>query len=331
MSAEFSEDRHDERERSVRRILWIVLLLNLVVAAAKFVYGVMSGSGAMKADGIHSSFDSIDNVVCLVGLALASRPADISHPYGHKKFESYASAAIGVSLLIAAYSVASEAIGKLTGDVTSTVEVSVWSFVIMGLTLCMNIGVSTVERKRGRELRSELLVADAQNTMSDVWVSLSVIAGLVMVEAGFPIADPIVSLLVAVFIVRAAFEVFKQVNEVLSDSARLPEKAVRELVESVDGVRGAHNIRTRGTDDATYADLHVLVDPAMTVVEAHNVANNVERVMQAVYPQVVDVTVHLEPDDEEERFESEREDAERLEHSSRKERVSLEEGSAARA
>ncbi len=312
-----------ERDRSVRRILWIVLILNLVVAVAKFVYGIITSSSSMQADGIHSSFDSINNIVCLVGLAIASRPADESHPYGHKKFETYASLVIGISLILAAGTVVSEAAGKFMGSSEAT-QVNVGSFVVMGLTLCMNIGVSTVERRKGKELRSDMLVADAEHTMSDVWVSLSVIAGLVLVKLGLDVADPIVSLLVAVFIARAAFEILRQVNASLADMARLPERAVRELVESVDGVRSAHNIRTRGTESAVYADLHVLVDPAMTVRDAHEVANTVERVIQGVYPQVVDVTVHVEPDDDHERREGALEDGLREENTSPRLRQRLE-------
>ena len=317
-----SAEQRAARDRAVRRILWIVLILNLVVAAAKFVYGLITSSSSMQADGIHSSFDSINNIVCLVGLAIASRPADESHPYGHKKFETYASLVIGISLIVAAGTVVGQAVGKFTGDAAQA-QVNVGSFVVMGLTLAMNIGVSTVERRRGRELRSDMLVADAEHTMSDVWVSLSVIAGLVLVKLGLDVADPIVSLLVAVFIARAAFEILRQVNASLADMARLPERAVRELAEGVEGVRGAHNIRTRGTEAAVYADLHVLVNPNMTVRDAHKVAHDVEKVICGVYPQVVDVTVHVEPDDAHERREGELADERREENTSARSRIRL--------
>lgn len=317
MSAMFQADEAGaERERAVRRILWVIMFLNLAVAAAKFVYGLVTGSGSMRADGIHSSFDSIGNLVCLAVLAAANRPADEHHPYGHHKFETYASAAIGVSLLVVAFTVASEAIDRLAGGFEPA-RVDVGSFAVMGVTLVMNVCVSRYEGRRGRELRSDMLIADSQNTMSDVWVSLSVIAGLALCAAGVPVADPIVSLVVALFIVRAAVEVFRQVNVSLVDRARLPEEDVKKLVEEVDGVHEAHAVRTRGTEDATFADMHVLVDPSMTVTQAHAVASNVERAVKAVYPQVVDVVVHIEPDNETEREEAEEVD-ETLEHTGRR-------------
>ena len=113
-----------ERMRSIRRVLWVILVLNLAVAAAKYVYGLMSGSASMQADGIHSVFDSAGNVVGLVGIALAARPADDSHPYGHAKFETYASLVIGVLLLLAAFEVGSSAVGKLVSGVYTAESLS---------------------------------------------------------------------------------------------------------------------------------------------------------------------------------------------------------------
>ena len=106
-----------ERMRSIQRVLWIILALNLAVAAAKYVWGAVSGSESMQADGIHSVFDSAGNVVGLVGIAIAARPADEGHPYGHAKFETYASLAIGALLLLAAFEVGSSAVGKLAEGV----------------------------------------------------------------------------------------------------------------------------------------------------------------------------------------------------------------------
>lgn len=145
-----------ERMRSIRRVLWVILVLNLAVAAAKYVYGLMSGSASMQADGIHSVFDSAGNVVGLVGIALAARPADDSHPYGHAKFETYASLVIGVLLLLAAFEVGSSAVGKLVSGVY-TAEVTPVSFIVMVGTLAVNIGVTTYERRCAKRLKARCL------------------------------------------------------------------------------------------------------------------------------------------------------------------------------
>lgn len=285
-----------ERMRSIRRVLWVILVLNLAVAAAKYVYGLMSGSASMQADGIHSVFDSAGNVVGLVGIALAARPADDSHPYGHAKFETYASLVIGVLLLLAAFEVGSSAVGKLVSGVY-TAEVTPVSFIVMVGTLAVNIGVTTYERRCAKRLKSEVLAADANHTLSDALVSIGVIVGLAAVALGFPMADPIMALVVTVAILATAYDVFKHALATLSDHARIPDKDVRAVAMGVPGVQDAHHIRTRGTEGEVYADLHVLVDPSMTVGEAHALADEVEDAVRARFPNVVDTLVHIEPDD----------------------------------
>ena len=285
-----------ERMSSIRRVLWIILLLNLAVAAAKYVYGTISGSASMQADGIHSVFDSAGNVVGLVGLALAARPADDSHPYGHAKFETYASLVIGVLLLLAAFEVGSSAVGKLVSGVY-TAEVTPLSFVVMVGTLAVNLGVTTYERRCAKRLKSEVLAADANHTLSDALVSIGVIVGLAAVALGFPVADPVMALVVTVAILATAYDVFKHALATLSDHARIPEADVRVAAMEVPGVQDAHRIRTRGTEGEVYADLHVLVAPRMTVGEAHELSERVERAVMRRFPNVIEVLVHIEPND----------------------------------
>ena len=194
------------RMAEVRHVLWIVLLLNLLVALAKFFYGLATNSHSMQADGIHSVFDSMGNVVGLVGITLALRPADEGHPYGHFKFETYASMVIGVLLIVAAFEVGSSAISALiSGD--HNASVTVVSYVVMVGTLCINIGVTTYERRAGKRLNSDILLADASHTLSDAMVSIGVIVGLVLIQLGFAIADSVMALVVMVAILYTAFDV----------------------------------------------------------------------------------------------------------------------------
>ena len=285
------------RLAQVRRVLWIILGLNLLVATAKLSYGLIIGSAAMAADGFHSMFDGTSNVVGLVGIALASRPADRDHPYGHAKYETYASAAIGAMLLLAAWEVGSSAWDKLTGQMAPP-RVDATAFVIMFLTLGANIAITLWERRVGKRLGSEILIADASHTASDVLVSVGVIIGLVAVRLGVPIADPIIALLVAVAIARTAWSVAKQADESLSDRARIPSGDVCAAAMEVEGVLGCHSIRTRGVSSGVHVDLHIQVDPQITVEAGHAVAEAVERDVAARFSQVVDVIVHLEPFDE---------------------------------
>lgn len=285
-----------ERMRSIRRVLWIVLALNLAVAAAKYVYGSISGSASMQADGIHSVFDSAGNVVGLVGISLASRPADESHPYGHAKFETYASLVIGVLLLLAAFEVGSSAVGKLVSG-SYTAQVTPVSFAVMVGTLAVNLGVTAYERRCAKRLKSEVLGADANHTLSDALVSVGVIVGLIAVTLGFPVADPAMALVVTLAILATAYDVFRHALATLSDRARIPEEELRSVAVAVPGVQGAHHIRTRGTEGEVYADLHVLVAPEMTVGEAHELSERVERTVEQRFPNVIEVLVHIEPND----------------------------------
>lgn len=292
----FPKPSTSDRTKEIKRVLWVVFALNLAVALAKITYGIISNSASMKADGIHSIFDSAGNIVGLVGISLAARPADDSHPYGHSKFETYASLLVGVLLLIAAFEVGYSATEKIQSGIYAT-QVTPVSFVVMLGTLAINIGVTCYERRRSVDLKSEILAADAGHTLSDALVSLGVIVGLVFVSLGYPIADPLMALVVTVAILKTAYEVFARGLSTLSDHSRMPDAQLKEVVLAVPGVRAAHRIRTRGTEGEVYADLHVLVSPEMTVLEAHNLADNVENAVQSRFPNVVDVLVHIEPDD----------------------------------
>lgn len=294
MSGETCNRPEAGRSSAVERVLWIVLLLNMAVAAAKFFYGLASGSTSMRADGIHSFFDGFGNVVGIIALAMASRPADQSHPYGHAKFETYGSLIIGVLLLAAAFEVGSSAVQKLvTGAFTA--EVSALSFVVMVGTMAVNIAVTCYERACGKRYHSEILMADASHTLSDAFVSLGVIAGLILVKMGFPAADPVMALVVTAAILVTAFGVFRTALRTLSDHSRISPEAIAQAASSVADVSNVHHVRTRGTEGEVYCDLHIQVDPDMTVFRAHALADEVEAVLKRRFPSVIEVLVHVEP------------------------------------
>lgn len=287
-------------------MLWVILLLNFGVAFAKLFWGIAIGSAAMQADGFHSMFDGTSNIVGLVGMGFAGRPADVDHPYGHSKFETYASAIIGAMLLFAAYRIGGAAIGSLVHDAPPP-AVDTMSFVVMLGTLAINLGVTVWERAVGRKLGSSILVADASHTASDALVSTGVIIGLVLVRLGVPKADPIVALLVTVAIVYTAWGVFKQASATLSDSARIPVADICRVALAVPGVLGCHHIRTRGSEAEVLVDLHVQVDSSFTVARGHAIAEQVERAIAEHFESVVDVIAHLEPLDEYQQAKTEQE------------------------
>lgn len=286
-----------ERTRSVRRVLWWVLGLNIAVAGAKLGYGLFIDSISVTADGFHSLFDGTSNVIGLIGLSVAARPADRDHPYGHTKYETFASAAVGALLLFAAWEVGSSAVERF-GNPGAGPTVDAVSFVVMLATLAVNVAVTTLERRAGNRLGSEILRADASHTASDVFVTIGVIVGLIAVRLGMPLADPILGLVVAGFIIRAAYRVLHSAGATLSDTARIDPAEICVAALAVEGVLGCHDVRTRGSLDEVYVDLHVQVDPAATVAEGHATAERVEKAVCAAFDNVVDVIAHLEPLDD---------------------------------
>jgi cation diffusion facilitator family transporter len=283
----------EPRFSEVRRVLVLILFLNLAVAIAKIAYGQLSGSISILSDGFHSLTDGASNAVALVGLRLAKKPPDTNHPYGHRKFETLAAAAIALFLLVIVVEVAQAAISRFrSGDAPSVT----WaSFAIMLVTLSVNIAVVRAERRSAERLSSELLLADARHTQSDVLTSLAVIAALAGAAIGYPILDPLAAIVIIGFIGYAGVAIARDAAKILSDAIVISEDDVRRVVLSVPRVLGCHHIRSRGSADHVFLDLHVWMDGATPLTEAHSVSHRVKDVLMERFPQIADAIIHMEP------------------------------------
>ena len=277
----------------VSTVLRRVLALNVGVAVAKVAFGWTTGSISILSDGLHSFTDSASNVVALVGVRLASRPADDDHPYGHRKFETLASVGILLFLLLVMVQVLMAAVTRLRDG--GSPHVSLASFVVMGVTAVVNVVVVAYERRAGRALVSEVLMADARHTTSDILTSLTVIVALAGVWAGYPEADAIAALVVAVFIGYACWGIFDETSRILGDRVVIAESDVSDVVRAVPGVLGCHHIRTRGSADHVFLDLHVWMAGEMPLVEAHALSHVVKDRVMARFPQIKDAVIHIEP------------------------------------
>jgi len=284
-----------ERNRRIRTVLAAILAANWAVALAKVIFGLRSEAAAVTADGLHSFIDGGSNVLGLVAMSVASRPADEDHPYGHGKFEALASLGIGAMIGIAMLELGRMAFDSLLHD--RHPEVTPLMVGVMVTTLLINLAVTTLERRQGEKLKSPLLLADARHTLSDVAVSLAVLASLGLVWLGYPKADGLVTLLVMVVVARVGWGIVKQAVGILSDTARLDPLKVEALIRSVPGVLSCRDVRSRGMEGTVYVDLKIEVDPQLTTARAHELADAVEQLIQAQYPEVVDVVVHVEPAD----------------------------------
>lgn len=284
---------HAGRARQIARVLWLTLVLNWSIAFLKILLGFAVHSVMILADGFHSLSDGLSNVVGLIGIRVSSHPADEDHPYGHQKYETLASALIALLLFAVSLGILRESVRNFVHP--RNPEINALSFAVMGVTFVINVFVVLYERKYARRLKSELLTSDSWHTLTDVFITFSVLLALVGIAFRVPYLDSIFSFAIGLVIVVTAVKILKGSSDILCDRVALDPRLVEGVVRRVDGVRDCHEIRTRGRADQVYVDLHVLVDSGMTVLDSHRLANIIERDIRKEIPGVYDVVVHMEP------------------------------------
>ncbi len=280
--------------RAIKKVLFLLFFANIAVTAAKIIIGFITKSVALTADGFHSLSDSANNIIGIIGITLASRPQDKEHPYGHKKIETMASLLISMALVVMAYNVITKSIDKLYNP--EVMAISLESLIILIATVIINIYVAVYEKRKGQEYSSSFLIADSIHTKSDVFVSISVIITLICIRLGLPpVIDIIISFVVSVFILKAAYDIFKEAMSVLMDKVVLTNEEVLEVVGQFQEIKNVHKIRSRGFEDYIFLDMHILVDVNLNVDEAHRLVHAIEEKLQEKTDSFVDVVIHVEP------------------------------------
>jgi cation diffusion facilitator family transporter len=220
-------------------------------------------------------------------------PPDEDHPYGHRKYETLAAGAIFVFLLLAVFEIGRTALARLSAPRPPTVT---WiSFAVMTLSLVINLRVVRYEAGAGRRLNSELLLADSMHTRTDVFATIGVLVSLAAVWLGFPLLDPIGGIAIAVVIAHTGFQIGRDTSRILSDRVVIDEEEIRRVVMSVPEVLGCHHIRSRGTFDHVFLDLHVWFPADAPLRHAHEVSHVVKDRLLEKYPQIADAIIHIEP------------------------------------
>jgi cation diffusion facilitator family transporter len=281
------------RHRSVTRVLAVVLAVNVALALAKLLLGYATGAVSIVSDGYHSLTDTASNIMGLIGIRAARKPPDVDHPYGHRKYETLASGAIFVFLLLAVLEIARNAVKHLRAPANA--QASGKSMAVMLAALAVNIAVFRFESKRGRALNSELLIADALHTRSDIIATLGVLVALTGVRLGFPLLDPIGGFAIAVLIAHTGYEIARDASQILSDRVMIDEDDIRQVVMSVPDVLGCHHIRSRGSLDHVFLDLHVWLPADAPLKDAHRLSHVVKDRLMETYPQIADAVIHIEP------------------------------------
>jgi cation diffusion facilitator family transporter len=281
------------RHEAVSRVLRRVLVFNLAVAFAKLTLGYATGAVSVVSDGYHSIADSASNVMGLIGLQYSRKPPDLDHPYGHRKFETLAAGGIFVFLLLAVVEIGRAAFKRLASPAPPQVT---WiSFAVMLATLGINLAVVRYEAAAGRRLNSELLLADAVHTRSDVFATVGVLFSLMVVWLGHPLLDPIAGVAIAVLIAHTSYEIARDTTGILADRVVIDEEQIREAVMGVPEVLGCHHIRTRGSLDHVFLDLHVWLPADARLSDAHLVSHVVKDRLMERFPQIADAVIHIEP------------------------------------
>ena len=248
---------------------------------------------SILSDGFHSLTDSASNVVALIGVSVARRPPDENHPYGHRKYETMASLGITLFLSLVLFQVLAAAYDRFVHG--GTPQVFPEGIAVMTTTLVINVLVVIYESRAGRRLHSEVLLADARHTRSDVMTSVAVLGALFGVWLGYPIFDPLAAVVVAGFIGHACWDIAQEASRILSDEIVIAEDDVRGVVQSVPEVLGCEKIRTRGSADHAFMDLHVWLDGTTPLQSAHATSHIVKDRLMKRFPELADVVIHIEP------------------------------------
>jgi len=269
-------------------------VLNLVVVAIKVIVGVRTGALSVLGAALESSLDLLNNIVGMILVTVAARGPDETHPYGHAKFETVGALAIVTFLSISCFELLREAVTQFR-QAHTPVSPSLIEVGLVGLTLVINALVVVYERRRGRELSSSFLVADAAHTHSDVYVTLLAIASLGLTRIGLGAFDPLLAVVVAVIIAWNGYQILRETVPILVDERGLDSADVRRLLEHIPRVADVRSVRSRaGASGVVFAEVTIGVAGSASVAEAHAIADEVERRISEALG-ASEVVVHIEP------------------------------------
>jgi cation diffusion facilitator family transporter len=292
-------------QRKKTAVAALSVLSNATLVAAKVIFGLLMGSVSVLSEAIHSGVDLIAALIAFFAVQSSGKPADEKHPFGHGKIENISGTIEALLIFLAGAWIISEAVHKLIRP-TPLRDVN-WGLLVMLASSGMNLFVSKLLFKVGRETESMALQADAWHLRTDIWTSLGVFAGLLIIWVGqllFPgvnlqWVDPVAAIAVALLIFRAAFQLTIQAGQDLLDvSLSGDEEAwIRDVIlQHCPTVCGFHRLRTRKSGSIRFVEFHMLVDPEMTVAASHRITADITKTIEDRFPNS-SVTIHIEPCD----------------------------------
>jgi len=300
MSTTAGETLNNTRYREVRKVTLIGSLVDFLLGVAKILVGWLAHSQALIADGVHSLSDLATDFIVLYAAKHAHREADEDHPYGHGRIETLTTVGLGIALIIVAFGIGYDAVRRMN-DPALLLAPGVIALIVAIASVLAKEAIYQYTRNAAKRLRSNMLMANAWHSRSDAISSIVVVIGVAGAMMGYPYLDSVAAIAVSVMIAKIGFDLVRASSKELIDTALEPEvtESIRREVFNVDGVRALHMLRSRRSGGDALVDLHIQVDPHISVSEGHQIGDTVRRHLLKHIEEVTDVTVHIDPEDDE--------------------------------
>lgn len=291
-----TENKH---EKEAMKVSVVSIIVNIALSLLKLLAGILAKSGAMISDAVHSASDVFSTFVVIIGVKLAGKQPDKEHPYGHERMECVASVILAVVLAGTGIGIGVKGVQKIAGRNTS--ELVVPGALALGAAVISVIAKELMfhyTKRTAVKINSGALMADAWHHRSDALSSIGSFAGILGARMGLPVLDPLASVIICVFIEKAALEIFidavnKMIDKSCSDDTITK---MREVILGTDGVLGIDELKTRLFGAKIYVEVEIRMDPAKTLVEAHDTAEMVHDQIEETFPEVKHCMVHVNPD-----------------------------------
>ena len=289
-----------QRYKDVRKVTLIGSALDFMLGIAKIAVGGLANSQALIADGIHSFSDLLTDFMVLYAAKHSHKAADEDHPYGHGRIETLATVSLGIVLIIIALGIAYSSIQRLS-DPGILLDLSTLALLVALISVISKEWIYRYTIAAARRLRSDMLMANAWHSRSDAFSSIVVVLGIAGVMLGYPYLDAVAAVVVAAMIAKIGFDLVRSSTRELIDTALDPEKikTIQKHIHAVSGVRSVHTLRSRKSAGDAFVDVHIQVDPRLSVSEGHQIGDAVRRRLMSHVDEVTDVTVHIDPENDE--------------------------------
>ncbi|MDH5710400.1 MAG: cation diffusion facilitator family transporter [Gammaproteobacteria bacterium] len=290
----------EQRTEEINRVTWWGLVVNLLLSVIKILGGIIGQSQSLVADGLHSLSDLASDAMVLVAAKHAGEEADDDHPYGHGRFETLATVGLGLFLVLVALGIAYDAAHRIFDENVQTVP-HPFTLAIAMFSILANEGLYHLTHRVGVRINSKMLIANAWHHRSDAVSSIVVLVGIAGAELGIPILDPVAAIIVALMIAKIGYDLGYHSMRELVDTALDPEivEQIKTKILENEEVLEMHMLRTRRMGHTALVDVHILVQPKLSVSEGHHISEDVERSLKESFDEINDVTVHIDPENDE--------------------------------